>query len=88
MTVTHYPESITNTTVGVNGPKGEYIQLDIAVSLCKGCSKIHAATSDPGIYGMAPFWLGVKYAQLNKWTELDLVEVAGATFEGQDNEPG
>jgi hypothetical protein len=70
--------------VGVSTPEGAYQQVPIAVVRCS-CERIHLAASED-TYGSsydASFWLGVKFAQLNKWTELDLpLDDAGVTLAG------
>jgi hypothetical protein len=49
------------------------------------CGRIHLAAAEDthGSSYDASFWLGVKFAQLNKWTELDLpLDDAPAVLDG------
>lgn len=61
-------------TIGLESPRdGSYVQFDVAVVSCS-CGDIHAAIGDSNVYGMGMFWLGVKFAQLNRWTEIPVIE--------------
>ncbi len=72
----HLPTTITSQRVGVQSPDGGFMEIEVALTRCS-CGRIHTAVAeDESSYQGAAFWLGVKYAQLNKWTEL---EVPGAT---------
>ena len=68
----HIPGIITAQSVGINGPDGRFTTVIIAVTLCS-CGRIHTETTEEGSYNAA-FWLGVKFAMLNSWNELDLPE--------------
>lgn len=78
----HVPGNITTQVIGVQDPDGGFMQVAVALCRCS-CGKIHTAVSEDAFYQQAAaFWLGVKFAQLNKWTEL---EVPGATT-GEDDD--
>ena len=67
----HVPGPIATSTVGVQAPQtAAYLQLRVAVTQCS-CGEIHAAISEDYMPG-PEFWLGVKFAQLNKWAHLEL----------------
>jgi hypothetical protein len=71
----HIPGRISTQQVPVNGPEGEYLQIELALTKCT-CGRIHTAATDSATsgYGSATFQLGILFAQLNDWTRAREVE--------------
>ena len=84
----HIPGSISSQYVGVNGPDGSYLQIEIAVTACS-CGRVHSACADLGTretgwrpFGNASFQLGVLYSQLNNWEDTEPDESIYQSGEG------